>query len=99
GVDNGPDFSWRALDRGAYDNGVTQDFSRPGTPTDNAFVEWFNGSLRDGCVNAHWFLSIADGRAKIEAWRRNYNESRSHTSLGWMTPVEYAVAAATNAAE
>lgn len=93
-VDNGPEFISKALDRWAYENGVTLDFSRPGKPTDNAFVESFNGRLRDECLNVHWFLSIADARAKIEAWRRDYNESRPHTSLGWMTPVEYASAAA-----
>ena len=82
-----------------YDNGVTLEFSRPGKPTDNAFVESFNGRLRDECLNAHWFLSLADVRAKIEAWRQDYNESRPHMSLGWLTPVEYATAAAAQAAE
>jgi putative transposase len=53
-----------------------------------------NGRLREECLNAHWFLSVADARGKIEAWRRDYNESRPHTSLGWMTPVDYAAAAA-----
>jgi len=81
------------------ENGVTLDFSRPGKPTDNAFVESFNGRRRDERLNAHWFLSIADARAKIEAWRWDYNERRPHTSLGWMTPVEYAAAAAAKAAE
>lgn len=85
-VDNGPEFISEALDRWAYENGVTLDFSRPGKPTDNAFVESFNGRLRDECLNAHWFLSLADARAKIEAWRRDYNGSRPHTSLGWLTP-------------
>ena len=85
-VDNGPEFVSKALDRWAYENGVTLDFSRPGKPTDNAFVESFNGRLRDECLNTHWFLSLADARSKIEAWRRQYNESRPHTSLGWMTP-------------
>lgn len=98
-VDNGPEFVSKALDRWAYENGVTLDFSRPGKPTDNAFIESFNGRLRDECLNAHWFLSLADARAKIEAWRRHYNESRPHTSLGWMTPAEYAAAAAEKAAE
>jgi putative transposase len=85
-VDNGPEF-------------VTLDFSRPGKPTDNAFVESFNGRLRDECLNAHWFLSLADAKAKIEAWRRQYNESRPHTALGWLTPQEFALAAAQKAAE
>lgn len=94
-VDNGPEFILKALDRWAYENGVTLDFSRSG----NAFVESFNGRLRDECLNAHWFLSIADARAKIEAWQRDNNERHPHTSLGWMTPVEYAAAAAIKAAE
>ena len=95
-VDNGPEFISKALDRWAYENGVTLDFSRPGKPTDNAFVESFNGRLRDECLNTHWFLSLADARAKIEAWRRHYNESRPHTSLGWMTPKEFASSAGVN---
>jgi len=78
---------------------VTLDFSRPGKPTDNAFVKSFNGRLRDECLNAHWFLSMTDARAKIEAWRRDYTESRPHTLLGRMTPVEYAAAAAAKVAE
>ena len=98
-VDNGPEFVSKALDRWAYENGVTLDFSRPGKPTDNAFVESFNGRLRDECLNAHWFLSLADAKSKIEAWRRQYNESRPHTALGWLTPQEFALAAAQKAAE
>ncbi len=98
-VDNGPEFVSKALDRWAYENGVTLDFSRPGKPTDNAFIESFNGRLREECLNTHWFLSLADARAKIEAWRQHYNESRPHTSLGWVTPIEYAAAAARKAAE
>jgi putative transposase len=95
-VDNGPEFISRVLDRWAYENGVTLDFSRPGKPTDNAFVESFNGRLRDKCLNAHWFLSLADARSKIEAWRRHYNECRPHTSLGWLTPAEFAASAGVN---
>jgi putative transposase len=66
-------------------NGVTLDFSRPGRPTDNALVE-FNGRLLDEGLNARWFLSMTDARAKIGAWRRDYNESLPHPLLGWMTP-------------
>jgi putative transposase len=62
-------------------------------------VESFNGRLRDECLNAHWFLSLADAKAKIEAWRRHYDEGRPHTALGWLTPREFAVAAAQKAAE
>jgi len=82
-VDNGPEFIAKALDRWAYENGVTLDFSRPGKSTDNAFAESFNDGLCDECLNAHWFLSLADARARIEAWRRDYNESRPNTSL-WL---------------
>ncbi|KQQ19572.1 transposase [Methylobacterium sp. Leaf122] len=98
-VDNGPEFVSKALDRWAYENGVTLDFSRPGKPADNALVESFNGRLRDECLNANWFLSLADARSKIEAWRRHYNESRPHTALGWRTPQEFALAAALQPAE
>ena len=65
-----------------YENGVTLDFSRPGKPTDKAFVESFNGHVRDECLNAHWFLSMTDARAKSEAWRRDYNESRPY--IAWL---------------
>ena len=71
-VDNGPEFVSKVLDQWAYRNGVKLDFSRPGKPTDNAYVESFNGSLRDECLNVNWFLSLEDARGKIEAWRRHY---------------------------
>lgn len=67
-VDNGPKLVSKALDRWAYENGVTLDFSRLGKPTDDALAESFNGRLRDECLNANWFLSSADARSKIEAW-------------------------------
>lgn len=81
-VDNGPEYISRALGQWVYMNKVTLDFSRPGNPTDNAFVESFNGRLRDECLNTHWFLSLDDARGKIEAWRRDLNESGPHTSSG-----------------
>jgi len=95
-VDNGPEFVSNALDRWAYEHGVTLDFSRPGRPIDNAFVESFNGRLREECLNAHWFLSLDDARAKIEAWRQFYNESRPHSALGDRTPREFASLAGVN---
>ena len=95
-VDNGPEFVSNALDRWAYEHGVTLDFSRPGKPIDNAFVESFNGRLREECLNAHWFLSLDDAKAKIEAWRRFYNESRPHSALGDRTPREFASLAGVN---
>jgi putative transposase len=96
-VDNGPEFVSRALDQWAYLHQVTLDFSRPGKPTDNALVESFNGRLRDECLNTNWFLSLDDARRKIEAWREHYNESRPHTSLGYVPPREFAQQAARNA--
>jgi putative transposase len=87
-VDNGSEFISKALDLWAYDNRVTLDFSRPGKPTDNPFIESFNGSFRDECLNAHWFLSLEDAREKIEAWRQEYNSFRPHSSLGGRTPDE-----------
>ncbi len=88
-VDNGSEFISRALDKWAYDNTVTLDFSRPGKPTDNAFIESFNGSFRDECLNVNWFLSLEDAREKIEAWRQEYNGFRPHSSLGDRTPEEW----------
>ncbi len=95
-VDNGPEFISKALDHWAYQNKVILDFSRPGKPTDNAYVERFNGRFRDECLNTHWFLSLEDARAKIEAWRRDFNETRPHTSLGFRTPAEFASSAGVN---
>jgi putative transposase len=66
------------------------DFSRPGKPTDNAFVESFNGTFRSECLNAHWFGTLAEAKRLIEAWRQEYNESRPHRSLGDRTPREFA---------
>ena len=89
-VDNGSEFISKTMDRWAYENGVELDFSRPGRPIDNAKVESFNGRLRQGCLNAHWFLSWADAQRKIEAWRQYYNEVRPHSALGWLAPAEFA---------
>lgn len=88
--DNGPEFVSKILDKWAYENKVTLDFSRPGKPTDNAFVESFNGSLRDECLSTNWFLSLDDARDKIEVWRVDYNEYRPHSSLDNRTPSDYA---------
>ena len=89
-VDNGPEFISKALDLWAWLNGVTLDFSRPGKPTDNAFIESFNGSFRAECLNACWFLSLADARATCEAWLSDYNTVRPHSSIGQKTPIELA---------
>ena len=74
----------------AYHNAVRIDFSRPGKPTDNAFVESFNGTLRAECLDVHWFETLAEAKRLIEGWRHEYNESRPDRSLGERTPNEFA---------
>src|SRR5437870_4276870 len=73
-VDNGSEFISRALDFWAYRNNVKLDFIRPGKPVENAFIESFNGRLRNECLNANLFMSFADAKAKLEAWRLDYND-------------------------
>ena len=87
-VDNGSEFISKDFDKWAYENGVTLDYSRPGKPTDNPFIESFNGSFRDECLNVNWFLSLEDAFNKIEAWRQDYNSYRPHSSLKGKTPNE-----------
>lgn len=87
-VDQGSEFISRDMDLWAYHNGVTLDFSRPGKPTDNAFIESFNDRFRAECLNAHWFLSLSDAAEKLEAWRRDYNEQRPHGAIGNKVPIE-----------
>jgi hypothetical protein len=84
--DNGPEFAGKMLDQWAYHNGLEIDFSRPGKPTDNAFCEAFNGRVRSECLNASWFLSMADAIERIEEWRCHYNNDRPHAPLGNLTP-------------
>ena len=91
-VDNGPEFSGRELDAWAYRKGVKLCFSRPGKPTDNAFVESFNGRLRDECLNTHWFETLDEAKLSLEDWRREYTTERPHTSLGLRTPAEFTAA-------
>jgi putative transposase len=80
-VDQGTEFVSRDLDLWAYRRGVTLDFSRPGKPTDNAFIEAFNGRFRAECLNTHWFLSLADAQEKMEDWRRYYDPASEHPSV------------------
>ncbi len=89
-VDNGPEFISKALDAWAYFNHIQLDYSRPGTPTDNAIIESFNGSFRDECLNTNWFLSLSDARDKIGRWKDDYNELRPHSSLTYLTPADFA---------
>lgn len=85
--DLGSEFVSRDLDLWAYRRGVTLDFSRPGKPTDNAFIEAFNGRFRAECLNAHWFLNLADAREKMEHWRKYYDEERPHGVIGQKPPI------------
>jgi putative transposase len=88
-MDNGPELTSRALDQWAYARGVQLRFIQPGKPTQNSFVESFNGKLRDECLNQHWFLGVADARQIVETWRVDYNMVRPHSSLDDMSPVQF----------
>jgi putative transposase len=88
--DNGPEFVSLQLDQWAYWNRVKLDFSRPGRPSDNAFCESFNNRVRQELLNPNWFRSLADARAQATAWRRDYNANHPHSSLGNLSPEEYA---------
>jgi putative transposase len=88
-VDNGPEFTSRALDEWAYRRGLKLNYIRPGKPIENAYAESFNGRLRDECLNENWFLSLKHAREIIETWRKDYNEARPHGSLEGLTPQEY----------
>lgn len=90
-TDNGSEFTSRAFDAWAYSRGIKINFIQPGKPIQNCFVESFNGTFRDDCLNAHWFLSLEDARRTIEVWRKEYNEVRPHSSLGGLTPTEFVV--------
>jgi putative transposase len=89
-LDNGPEMICKALDEWAWRNGVRLNFIEPGKPTQNAFIESFNGRFRDECLNENWFLDLDDAREIIEAWRIDYNTSRPHSALAYATPEEFA---------
>lgn len=89
-TDNGPEFCSRAMLTWAYDRGVTLRLIQPGKPTQNAYIESFNGRFRDECLNEHWFTSVPHAQAIIEAWRREYNDERPKKALGGLTPAAYA---------
>ena len=88
-VDDGTEFMSRALEDWAYRRGWQLYFIRPGKPVQNALIGAFNGRMRDECLNVHQFTSIEDARAKIEAWCVDYNQHRSHISLGHLAPREF----------
>jgi len=88
--DNGPEFTSRAFLTWAEDRGIAIRFIQPGKPTQNAFIESFNGRFREECLEAHWFTSLRHAREVIEAWRLDYNEVRPHSAIGDRTPAEFA---------
>lgn len=92
-VDNGPEFRGRIVGDWARRNGVELVFIAPGKPTQNAYIESFNGRMRDECLNAQVFGNLREAREEINAWRREYNEVRKHGSLGRKTPAAFAAAA------
>ena len=86
-VDQGSEFISRDMYLWAYQRDVALDFSRPGKPTDNTFIEAFNGRLRAECLKTHWFLTLADASKTLEAWRSYYNEERARGAIGNKTPI------------
>lgn len=89
-TDNGKEFCGRAMLSWAHAQGVRLFLIQPGKPNQNAYIESFNGRLRDECLNEHWFVSLAHAKTVIEVWRREYNEERPKKSLGGLTPSAYA---------
>lgn len=89
-TDQGPEFTGKALDQWAYKHGVELKLIQAGKPTQNAFIESFNGRFRDECLNDHWFTTLAEARILIAAWRRDYNLFRPHSALDYLTPAEFA---------
>ena len=89
-VDNGTEFTSKALDQWAYENRVQLQFITPGRPMENGYIESFHGKFREECLNEQWFLTLDDARETIENWRIDYNQARPHSSLGYRTPAEFA---------
>jgi len=88
-LDNGPELAGKAVDQWAYERGVWLRFIEPGKPVQNAFVESFQGRLRDECLDRHWFLGLTDARHTVEIWRQDYNQARPHSALGYRPPEEF----------
>ncbi len=87
--DNGPEFTSQAFDQWAHERGIALQFIRPGKPVENAYIESFNGRLRDECLNQSWFVNLTDAQRTIEAWRLEYNGARPHSALAGLTPTEF----------
>ena len=89
-TDNGKEFCGKAMIEWAHARSVDLRLIEPGKPNQNAYIESFNGRVRDECLNEHWFTSLLHARAIIEIWRREYNEERPKQALGGLTPSAYA---------
>jgi len=88
--DNGPEFTSRHFLAWGIERKIDLVHIEPGRPVQNAYVESFHGKLRDECLNASWFGNLFEARAKIAAWKEEYNEERPHSSLGYVAPREFA---------
>lgn len=88
-MDHGPEFTGKHFQQWAEQRRIHIEYTRPGKPMDNAFIESFNGKLRDECLNEYWFLNLKHAQDEIEKWRIEYNEERPHRSLGNRTPYEF----------
>jgi len=91
-TDQGPEFTGRALDQWAYQHGIELRLIEAGKPTQNAYVESFNGKFRDECLNEHWFRTLDEAREIVGLWRNDYNQHRPHSALDYRTPAEFAAA-------
>lgn len=89
-VDNGPEFTSRCMTAWCEERRIVLQYIEPGKPCQNAFIESFNGRFRDECLNVSWFANLPAARTKIAAWREEYNRARPHSSLGYLTPYEFA---------
>jgi putative transposase len=88
-VDNGTEFTSRALDHWAYRSSVKLDYIRPGKPTEKGFIESFNAAVRRECLSQHYFANVVDARCVLSAWREEYNNARPHSALGQRPPAQY----------
>lgn len=89
-TDNGPEFTSMAMDRWAYERGINLHFIEPGRPMQNGFIESFNGTFRDECLNENWFMNLEEARRTIEEWKDEYNTYRPHSSIENLTPALFA---------
>jgi putative transposase len=86
--DSGTEFTSKAMLKWSLDKGIKLNFIEPGKPTQNAYIESFNGKMRQECLRQHWFASLHEARQIVEAWRQDYNYVRPHSSLKYLTPME-----------